>query len=274
MANCRSRLRFSRLFSATIFAASFLAFPLTAFAEIIIDDFDDDLRIEVPKQNLARVMTENVGDLNAIRSVSINGLRPIPIGFLDINQSRLSALTVEIPALTHIPQHSLLDISLIYTLTTTFDGVDLTESDKNNAVILEFGRLIADSPLSRSRVYVLAMQRHQVGSINTSSSYISTYSPLPQSSDPFSLVFPFDTFQLARGEPIADFDFSSVRELHVLIQPALLDPALPEQLNFQAELTRVRIGYVVPEPSTAVCLAVYSDMCCWRRRRCFIVHGL
>jgi len=269
----RAVLREWRLISVAVFAATVLFASGFAWADIVIDDFVDGLRIDLPEQNTERVVSQSIGDFSALRSVAVNGLRPIPNGFLDIDQTQPSALTVEIPTSTQIPPDGILNVSLVYSLATLpSNGVDLGEGGKNNAVILEFDRLTADSPLSHSRIYVLAMRHRQAGSINTSSSYISTYRPMPQSSHPFSLAFPFDTFQLARGAPIPDFDFSSILELHVLVEPALLDPGLPEQLGFHMILTQIRVDHIVPEPRT-VSLCALSMMLCFARYRRFEVHG-
>jgi len=244
-----------RLLSATTLLGALLA-TVPATAEIVIDDFVDDLRIDLPEDNLDRFLSSSIGDLASTRVMSAGGIQTRPVGFLDVNQSLHSALTVSMPTTMHTGSTPAAWTQLEYALTASFGGVDLTDRGANNAVILDVERLSAEIPLSR--IYVLATRNRQIGGINSSSSYISTYSPIPQSLTSSSLIFPFDSFQLARGTPIPDFDFSFIRELDVLVELALFDPNLPEQLSFEMVLTEIRVGREVSEPSTIVYIGLLS----------------
>jgi hypothetical protein len=234
---------FRNLVLLTLSTCGLLFVAADVAAEIVIDDFVDDLRIDLPEDNLDHFITPSIGDLAATRVISAGGVQTRPNGFLDVNQTVPSALAVQMPTTMHTGTTPAAWVLIEYGLAPPFGGVDLSETGTNDAVVLEFDQLIADIPLHR--VYVLATDGV------ASSSYINTYSPIPQRTDPFSLVFSFDAFQIARGAPVPDFDFSFVRELHVLVELALFDPGLPEQLGFQMTVTRIRVGTMVPEPSTA-----------------------
>jgi hypothetical protein len=232
-----------RVVAILVFGA--LLAPASATARIIIDDFVDPIEIEVPEQNTDRILTDNVGELSAFRAVSINGLLPIPVGSLDIDITHPSALTAEISALTQNPSNPILTINIGYTFTTIpFDGVDLTQSGVNDALILEFDQLSAAVPLRGLRTSVTYGP--------TSAHYISTLAPMPESTDPFTLVFPFDEFRVARGSPANEFVFSNARELGVVVELARINPLLPDQLNFDMVLTEVRLARVTPEIPTVV----------------------
>jgi hypothetical protein len=264
----RSSLPWRLVAFATILIVGVLLRAYPACAEIIIDDFVDDLHIQLPEQKLERVSRTNIGDLSVTRVTRASALQTDPIGFLDVNQTQPSALTVDIPLTKHTNTDPAVSIGLIYALAPPLDGVDLTQAGQNDAVILEFDRLTAD--VSLYQIYVLATRPTQIGTIHTSSSYLSAFRPIPQSSAPFSLVFPFDSFRLARGGPITDFDFSFISELFVVVELALFDSSLPEVLNFEMALTEVRVGRAIPEPSASISfmyLAVLAVLH-FRCRRC------
>jgi hypothetical protein len=73
--------------------------------------------------------------------------------------------------------------------------------------------------------------------------------------------------------PIPDFDFSSIFGLHVLVELALFDPQFPEEIGFQMDLNRIRVGALVPETSAAIDVgllmfiscAVWSRFSFWKR---------
>lgn len=252
-----------RLPALAVLAANVLAAPAVIRADIIIDDFVDDLRMDVPEDNWERVLDEGIGDLGGYRTTQVRGLQTDLVGFVDINQTRPSALTAQIPRAERSGSGPFAWVSLDYAFTAFADAVDLTESGKNNAVFLTFEHLTAAIPLNELRV-----------SVNdpNASHYSSRLIPIPQNSSPFTLVFPFDTFVHDRGFPSNEFVFANARELDVLFSIARVNPNLPPQIDFELVLTEVRVGRVVPEPSTLVGFAWLAAWSCGLRWRGSVLH--
>lgn len=217
-------------------------------AEFVLDDFVDPLRIDVPAQNHVWVDSSDVGYLNANRSVRVNGLRPIPVGFLDVHQSIPSSLVASFPTLTQNPPDPVLGININYELVPVGSGIDLTQGGQNNALILKFDQLTAAVPLFRLLVSV------------THSPTVTRYSkaliPIPQSDVPFQLVFPFEEFAPDRGGPVGDIVFKQASRVDILVELALINPSLPEDLDFQMVLTQVQVGRV-PEPSSSIMVLLF-----------------
>lgn len=231
-------------------------------AAIIIDDFADDLRIDVPDQKSEWFLTAGVGDLQASRSARIIGLQTDPSGFLDVDQIEPSTLTAVISETAHTNIRPSLGINLGYTFVyVPFTGVDLTQGGENNAVILTFDRLTAAVPLRGLQVSVTYGP--------TSAHYSSPLTAMPYRNDPFSMVFPFADFRLDRGSPASEFVFSNARELAILVNLALINPNLPEELDFHMVLTDIRIARI-PEPPASYLLILMSlllGFACLRARR-------
>jgi hypothetical protein len=245
-----------RLSAVGILVICVLLAPVHSSAEIILDDFVDGLRIDVPEQDDEWFRAASVGDLTASLSARVISGHTKPFGFLDINLIEPSALTANIPNTMHTNVQPSIAIHLLYSFDPVPEGVDLSQGGANNAVILDFGFLTADVPLNLLEVSVRRFT--QIGSVNTSTLYTSTFQPIPQSDEPFSLIFPFESFRVARGGEIPDFDFSSIVQLSVFLELALVNPNLPEELNFQMVVKRISVGYVVPEPPTFVGMVVLS----------------
>jgi hypothetical protein len=179
-----------------------------AAAEIVIDDFVDPIQIVLPDGRWKSFETSNVGELGATRSVDLY-TDTDPNGFVDIDVTEPSTLTAHIP---DADDFGFIYLKLDYVLSESM-GVDLTEGYTNNAIVFDFRRLTADVPLSAS-----------IDAWTTTTSEFSLYGsglyPIPQSTGPFSLVFPFDSFRFLRGDILSGFDFSYISEIGLTIGSA------------------------------------------------------
>ncbi len=236
------------LATAVVLCVGVLLTPADSAAEIVIDDFDDPIQIVLPDQAGESAITWNVGELSAWRSAFVVALQTDPNGIVDVDLTEPSGLTATVPDTDHYGSQPSIVLNLDYGLVSDRTGVDLTEGYTNNAVILDFSKLSADVPVYE--VSVAARQTLDIGTIQGSSLYVSRLQPAPQSLEPFSLVFPFEAFRVGRGSEIPGFDFSYIRELDVVVKLAHNTPNLPEQLGFEMVLDRIRVGRVVPEPSS------------------------
>lgn len=265
-ANLRVTRSMSLSLRASVCVAAMLLLMGEGAAEIVIDDFVDAVEIALPQEKDVWKFTNPAGDLGANRSVRVRASRTEPNGLFDIDISNESALTVLMPSTDHTIIEPTLALNLVYDFEMP---VELTQGGLNDAVILKFDRLTADIELPE--IQVSATQLYFVGSIGSTSRYTSTYSPAPQNTGPFSLVFPFESFRPDRGgSPPKGFDFSAVVRLDVLLTLALIDPNLPEQLDFEMRLNSVRVGQIIPEPSAISSLLwIAVVMWCHRSRRQF-----
>jgi len=245
--------------------------PLSSRAEIVIDNFVDSLHISLPAQKLQTFISSNIGDLSAQRRLAANFFQTNPDGYIDVNQATPGSLVAQIPMTTHTGTLPSGAIDMVYDLSDPHGGVDLTQQGVNDAIILDFGYLAADTPLRRLQVSV--MRSYVVGSIYSSSSYSSAFLPIPQSNGPFSLSFPFDTFQLDRGAPISNFDFSFIFQIEILVDLFVLNPNFPESPNFHMNFDRVRVGTVVPESSLMYDLIIYSIILLSKRHCRYFPRG-
>lgn len=239
---------------AAVLCAGVLLTPAESAAEIVIDDFDDPMQITLPDDAEEFVNTWDVGELAAWRAAFVVTLQTNPNGVVDVDLTEPSTLTATIPDTDNYGSQPSIVLNLDYGLVVDGTGVDLTEGHTNDAVILDFRKLAAAVPIYVVRVE--ARQNIQTATGETSSLYFSDRQPVLQSPQAFSLVFPFDAFRVGRGSEIPDFDFSYICELDVVIKLAHNTPNLPERLGFEMVLDRVRVGRVVPEPTSLVELAV------------------
>jgi hypothetical protein len=72
--------------------------------------------------------------------------------------------------------------------------------------------------------------------------------PVRLSSQPFTLVAPFDRFTFRDGQPGSP-NFTSIRELNVELRASAVAGGGPDPLNFFVQLDRIRIGQI-PEPNS------------------------
>jgi hypothetical protein len=206
-----------------------------ASADIIIDDFDDPVQVITPIMQGQFVATQNVGDLKAERRVRITALQGNPSGFLDSNISSPSTLTAQITKLNPIPfGETLASIQSNYAFPTS----DFEQSGQNNALLFDFQKSTSEMP--PSFFMILLRDNNDV--------FLYLERPVSFSSEPFTLVAPFDGFTFRDGETGSP-NFTSVREVNVELRASALAGGGPDPLNFFVQLDRIRIGRI-PEPST------------------------
>lgn len=246
-----------RLLAGLILASGVLLPPCAAHAEIILDDFDDSVLVASPQSDNQWVTTENVGPLNAMRQVRIGWGQGDPDGQLDASISTLSVLTGDLAHLNPRNQLSKPIVSMQFNY--FFSSADLSQGNLNDTVFLDFLRLESEIPPSLLLILVNGLA-HLEG-------------PLPRSSDPFTIAIPFTNFSSRDGSPGLP-DYTDIRDIRFEIRASAYTGGGPEPLNFFMELDRIRVGRLVPEPSTLAvtmfALASFSAMA--RTRRVGIWH--
>jgi hypothetical protein len=234
MANCRSRLRFSRLFSATIFAASCLSFPNQASAEVVLDEFDVPAIAISPEMENELIVTESVGFLNATRQISTGGGATDPISQIDSAISSPSMLTAELHG--HSRTSSLTPrISFVFRY--EFAIFDATEAGTNDAIFLDFESFAGtEQPL---------FLRCLATELSHPNEFFEIHAPVPVESGPTTIMLPFSAFNF-RASNDGSADFSTLTSLNF----SFLFFGPNDDVQWSMQLDRVRFG-TIPEPSTA-----------------------
>lgn len=245
-----------------------MSFLLTAtcFAGVLIDDFTDNLTVELPAQLRERVYSSSdIGPFSE-RLTYLSAILATPTGRFDVNGTNPSAATYSIPT-TEVDNSRGIEptgpaISLTYDDPNTPTGtIDLTDGGTANAILYDFGRLTASYPSWRIEA--------SVRSAGSSTRFTRRISPAPYSVDPMTVSFPFDSFVVDRGSAQDVVDFSAVTEFSLFMEVAFLDRGLPEELNLDFVLNRIRTGVVVPEPSypLAFCFGIVACLSLAERRK-------
>jgi hypothetical protein len=206
--------------------------PRRSAAEIILDDFDQSVLSTSPPSDEWAV-TQDVGQLHATRQVQIAALAGLPDGQIDSNITRASALSASISHLN--PQYSgdrpIVSVEFEY----SFDTVDITEGGINDALFLDFLRLESEAPPSLLLVLV--------------NDYAHLDNTVPTNSVPFTVVVPFVEFTRRGGGGDLP-NFTGARGIEFEIRASNLTGGGPDPLNFLMQLDRIRVGRIIPEPSS------------------------
>jgi len=235
------------------------AFVLVSAAQagIIIDDFDDTASAGGFVDQSATALTPDVGDLNAERTIGVGVLAGDVIGTIDSNVSLLGHLTAEMLDVISNPPPTngpLASMSVRYEFA---ELVDLSEGGTNNALLLDVRSLTGLTPPPRILFWLF-------DDTVPGLSYVYFMSPVPTSTEPFTLVIPFESLR-DRGGGSIPATFTHVYELFIRIDANEFFGA-PEELGWRIELDRIRVG-VIPEPTTLTLLVTGLLLICPRRLR-------
>jgi hypothetical protein len=220
--------------TAAILVLGALLAPLSATAEVIIDDFDEPVLVASPQSDNEWMTTDNVGPLSATRQVRIGWLDGDgPDGQLDANISMSSVLTGQVSHLNPDSELSRPIVSMQFDY--LFSSADLSDGGLNNAIFLDFRRLESAIPPSLLLILVNG-KAHLEG-------------PIRRSSNAFTLAIPYTSFSNRGGSPGLP-DYSDIRGMQFEIRASAYTGGGPDPLNFMMQLDRIRVGRLVPEPST------------------------
>jgi hypothetical protein len=212
----------------------FLA-PNVVCGEIILDDFVDSAIAISPQQENMLSSTQNVGALSANRGIGVGGGGTDPIGKIDSNITKPSALTAVLSG--HEPT-AVTTARVSFVVRYDFQRIDVTEGGINDAIIFEFESLSgSEGPLLFDALTTNAAQPGEFFEYRTS---------IPLSSGPVEISMPFSEFHLrASNYGIADFpSLTSATFRFFFLGPN-------ENINWSAKLNRVVFGRIdVPEPSS------------------------
>ena len=243
---------FRRLLAATILATGLLLTPISAFAEIIVDDFDDPFELVLPDMDGEYLVQTGIGPLDAERWSQLNassGSRPI--GRADANITQSSALTFELDRINPHPIGGppAIAINLLY----SFDETDITQSGINDRIAVDFAYLRSAIPLAQVTVFV--QDASQPGT-----SYGLQLFDIPQQEGPFSLEFPLDSFGI-RGGGTGRIDYQRIYRVTLSISPTRFTDI--DEIDFSTAVERVRIARAIPEPASAVLACLASVAASW-----------
>jgi hypothetical protein len=209
-----------------VVAISCLFVGSAAYADIIIDDFDDPASVIAPAMENVVVTTLDVGPLKSKRNLSIISAAADPDVRIEIGSSALRARFGDLHPTNQLGP--LVAASLMY----TFQPADFTSG---NAFLFDFNYVDGSMPIDFLRVLIYD---DQLGL-----SYYSTVFSIPFGG-PLSAVLPFDQFVRRDGVrwPI---HFNSIEEIWVELRA---NRHLEDYSNHAwiAEIDRIRVG-TVPE---------------------------
>ena len=214
----------------------------TVRGDIIIDDFDDTASAGggVVEQ-VASAVTENVGPFAFQRTISVGVLAGDVVGEVDANVSTQSHLTLTLDEIIPTTSPSPIVATGLSYFTGLPNTVDLSDGGKNNALFLDFKSLDGPPPPGFIRLWLFDDV--------PGNSFAHFISPVPTSSEPFTLAVPFSEFQSRGGAPI----FASFTRVYELLIDFQINGYIgsPEDVSWQVVLDRVRVG-AVPEPGSSV----------------------
>jgi hypothetical protein len=233
-----------------ILAAGILVAPNRAGAAFILDDFDDPASVVSPEMEGDLIETEDVGSLNATRTLLIFANRADPDAALDANITSSSHLTGVFNALNATPGSlELGHMGFSYRLEN--GAVDFTENGSNSAFLIDF--LSIGGPTPPPLMHVL---------VHDADKFFETYVSLTTVTGASELAIPFDWF-VPRGGGASRTDFKAISEVFFRVfSNGLINGVQEQGWNFQLE--RVRVGNV-PEPTTAfLCVVAGLFVAFWR----------
>jgi hypothetical protein len=232
--------------------------PIEAAAEIILDDFDESFEIVLPDMEDEFVVQAGVGTLSAERRSQFNASSGSqPTGGIDADLSQISSLTFEIVRLNPHPLGGAPAIAL--NLSYQFVETDITQSGRNDRVVVDFTYLRSAIPMARVDVFIQDASQPGI-------SYVSQHFSIPTGEDAFSLEFPFNSFGV-RGGGSGMIDYQQVYHVSLSVSPTRFTDI--DQIDFSTAVERIRFTNAVPEPPAdlIVCLAVTSGILFYFRRR-------
>ena len=241
-----------------LYSLSILLLPFSvAYGALIIDNFDDPVQITVPEMENQRVFTTEVGELYATRGVRVASSQTDPVGFSDVNDASASTWITQIEEQTNMGSGPAISFGVRY----DFDEpVDLTEGGGNDVLWIDFRRFEGPS-------YAAGPQSISAGALDGNNTFLSIVGGFGVFSEsPFTLGLPFSTFGI-RGSGGGMADFTTIERLSLTIR--LINGNKNPIQGWHVEIDSIRVGRMVPEPSTIgmALLASMGCMLCFRVTR-------
>jgi hypothetical protein len=207
-------------------------------AGIILDDFDNPVQIVLPEMEDQPQFTEGVGELLASRTVYVGESQTDPFGLVDVDITTQSRLTARIDGqfLDNPENVPLLAFGAAYEFG---NAADFTNGGINDAVFIDM-TIFQGSGIPPALSVV-------VDDANDVFTAIISGFNLPSDS-PYTLTLPFSSFGFRGGGGVGLADFSTIDLLDVTVR--LLQGSRNPDTNWFVQIDRIRVGSVVPEPST------------------------
>jgi hypothetical protein len=245
--------RMQRLLIISVLVFGVLRVPATAYAEIIVDDFNDPAEVVSPGMFDEFITTADVGPLNATRRMRLAGSQGNPQGSLDSEVTTSSVLTGRISSLNPTPFGS---TRALVQSQYDFTPTDFTEGGRNNAIFFDFRQVTSQMQPSLFRIRL----------DDNSDFYFHFDLEFPVNPAPFTVGVAFDEFR-PRGGPSL-LDATSVKFLDFQLWASSINGGGPDPLNFFMQLDRIRVGRI-PEPSSSamVFAGLYMLFCARRQNR-------
>lgn len=221
--------------TASLIAAFLTTAPLEA--EIVLDDFTQPSSTSSPAQLSEVVESTDIGPLLATRELRIaataSGERS-PRATLDIAGGVMQA-DLDFRGATMAGNPALFAFQFNYAFTPT----DVSEGGMNDAILIDFNFTRGNQSPSSLGLIVF-------DDTNTGDSYFVELIDLPLLNKPFTAILPFDEFTTRGGSPgLPDFTTLDVMRFDFFYNL----PRVPESM-WEAEITQIRFGRIVPEPAT------------------------
>jgi len=227
----------------------------SALATILIDDFSQPAQVtEISRgSNFVRPVTENVGELNATRTMTVFANQTSPNDWnFDSGVSSPSLLTATINGHTQPPRARSAILSMYATY--VFEAKDLSENGLSDAFLFDFV-----SHTGTVAPFFFRMSAR--GSYPTLPLEVRSQD-IMLNADSFTIAIPFSSFGI-RGGGIATPNWS---EFDTLAFEFFFFRA-PSDMEWSVQLDRFRIGStVIPEPSSLFLVVSCMWLISWRMR--------
>jgi len=198
-------------------------------ADVVLDDFIDDVHIVTPQQAQERIVNSNVGDLNAERLTVFSTPAAVVVGTLDINVQHESVATSIVRSVDREFSH--LSPRIFQIMRYDFPGrVDLTDGGRADAFFVDFQ--LNGGPVTAERIRFLPTQDAGQGN----QTWEQSFSLIEERLEPFTAVFPFSKFVQRGGGPPAP-PFLSVPRIDVDIVGGGYDNS-----EWEIRIDAIRIG--------------------------------
>ena len=230
-------------------------------AAFILDDFDDPAEVVSPEMEGIEVITEHVGDIDAVRSLVIEASRSDPSGRIDTNITTGSRLSMQLTG--HEKTTTTLAPIIFFDVVYDVSAADVSETGLNNAIFLDFVAMTGTESPTLIRSFIF-------DETSPSPIFEATIPVGPSVSTPTRAVVPFNNFTFRGGAPGLP-DFTAVDK--ILFDFYFLGPS--EDIQWSAELDRIRFGRI-PEPSCVSLVCAVLTICICGRTRFgvrFLVRG-
>jgi len=220
--------RYMLLTSVLFVILQFVAIQSTC-ADIILDDFVDDVHIVTPEHEFEKVVHLSVGALGAERSVSINPSIAEVVGMTDVNILNPSQATLVVESVQRDWEH--LSPGVFQAFDYDFPvPVDLTHGGTVDAFFVDFDLIRGPHPPQDIRFLV----QQDVGGRRTF--WALWFGINEERLQPVTAVLPFSLFTARGGGPFAP-EFISVPQLDVDIMSLGDDNA-----QWEVVIDAIRIG--------------------------------